>query len=148
MSIHASFTVTKDGLTGIELAIAGELSWEVLGPPTFTSTINQWMEGYAARRSIPWSVPIIWPPFAPFTKRVLEELQSLDFGETLSYQELAQVIDRPGAARAVGNACGRNPFPLILPCHRILAAGGRLGGFSCGLRIKEALLTHEEISWV
>jgi methylated-DNA-[protein]-cysteine S-methyltransferase len=67
-------------------------------------------------------------------------------GETVSYGELAEMAGRPGAARAVGGAMARNPVPLFVPCHRVLAAGGRLGGFGGArnaLDIKRWLLAHE-----
>jgi len=80
-----------------------------------------------------------------FTKRALEQLSNLPYGKAMSYMELATSINKPQAARAVGNACGRNPLPLIIPCHRVLAKYQKLGGFSGGLSIKKKLLKHEGI---
>ena len=60
-----------------------------------------------------------------------------------SYGQVAQGIGRPGAVRAVGQACGANPIPVMIPCHRVLAAGGKLGGFSSGLDWKRKLLARE-----
>ena len=64
-------------------------------------------------------------------------------GQTMSYGEIARKAGKPGAARAAGQACGANPIPLIIPCHRIVTSDGRLGGFSCGLAWKEKLLDAE-----
>jgi methylated-DNA-[protein]-cysteine S-methyltransferase len=82
---------------------------------------------------------------SPFRKSVWAEMRKLRAGETVSYGELADRIGTPAGARAVGNACGANPIPLLIPCHRILACGGKLGGFSGGLDWKRKLLAREGI---
>lgn len=82
----------------------------------------------------------------PFQQRVLHALCAVPFGSACSYRELAGHIGQPGAARAVGNAVGRNPMPIVVPCHRVLAAGGGLGGFSWGLDRKRFLLDLEGIA--
>ncbi len=71
-----------------------------------------------------------WRGIAPFNRRVYEVALSIPPGRTLTYGEVAQRLGEPGAARAVGQALGENPFAPIVPCHRVLAAGGRMGGFS------------------
>ncbi len=78
-----------------------------------------------------------------FDQRVWRHLSQIPFGGTVSYGELAQAIQVPKASRAVGRACGRNPLPIILPCHRVLATGGKLGGYSAGLKRKAFLLEFE-----
>jgi len=78
-----------------------------------------------------------------FQRRVWSALRKIPSGQTKSYAQVAQSIDRPGAVRAVGQACGANPIPVVIPCHRVLAAGGKLGGFSSGLDWKRKLLTRE-----
>jgi methylated-DNA-[protein]-cysteine S-methyltransferase len=82
---------------------------------------------------------------APFHRSVYELARTIPPGATISYGELAAQLGEPGAARAVGQALGRNPFPIIVPCHRVLAAGGKLGGFSAngGLATKHRLLAVE-----
>lgn len=79
----------------------------------------------------------------PFQHEVWRAAQMIPWGETRSYGWLAGRIGRPGAARAVGQALGRNPVPVVVPCHRVLAAGGGLGGFSGGLAMKRYLLRLE-----
>jgi len=69
---------------------------------------------------------------SPFSQRVYQVARGIAPGETLSYGEVATRLGAPGSARAVGQALGRNPFPVIVPCHRVLAAGGKMGGFSAG----------------
>ena len=78
-----------------------------------------------------------------FQVRVWEELTKIPFGGTRSYGEIAEVIGYPAACRAVGNANGRNNLPVFVPCHRVLAAGGKLGGFTGGIGLKKRLLDHE-----
>lgn len=78
-----------------------------------------------------------------FDRSVYVELVRVPPGELVTYGELARRIGRPGAARAVGGAVGRNPLPIFIPCHRVVAANGRLGGFGAGLPWKKALLKHE-----
>lgn len=80
-----------------------------------------------------------------FNRRVYGIARAIPVGETLSYGEIAQRLGDPGCAQAVGQALGRNPFPIIIPCHRVLGAGGKAGGFSAtgGVRTKLRLLTIE-----
>ncbi len=80
-----------------------------------------------------------------FQKQVWEMTAKIPFGKVLTYRELASKIKKPGAARAVGNALGKNPIPIIIPCHRVVAAQGKIGGFSGGPGIKEKLLIHEGV---
>lgn len=79
-----------------------------------------------------------------FQMKVWKELQRIPYGETISYKELALRIKNPKAVRAVGTANGRNPFCLIIPCHRVIAHDGGLGGYAGGLPAKELLLKLEE----
>lgn len=80
----------------------------------------------------------------PFQEGVWQALRGIPYGETITYGELARRVEAPGASRAVGSANGRNPFPVIIPCHRVVAAGGKLGGYSGGgLDVKQMLLDHE-----
>jgi len=79
-----------------------------------------------------------------FQQRVWKALCAIPFGETKSYGDIAREVGSPRGTRAVGMACGANPIPLIVPCHRVVAAGGKLGGFSGGLDWKKRLLAIEE----
>ena len=79
----------------------------------------------------------------PFTARVLRETRKIRFGQVMSYGALAARIGSPRASRAVGGALGRNPVPIIVPCHRVIAQGGGLGGFTGGLPTKRILLGLE-----
>jgi len=78
-----------------------------------------------------------------FRRRVWEALRRIPAGQTRSYGEIAVEVGAPGAARAVGTACAENPVPIVVPCHRVVAANGRLGGYSGGLARKRQLLAAE-----
>jgi O-6-methylguanine DNA methyltransferase len=80
---------------------------------------------------------------SPFQNGVWQSLMNIPFGETRSYQEIAKMIKNPKASRAVGNANGANPFIIIVPCHRVIASDGTIGGYSAGLEKKYWLLRHE-----
>lgn len=88
-------------------------------------------------------------PLAPggteFQRQVWSALQEVPYGETRTYGEIAALIGRPNASRAVGGACGKNPILLLIPCHRIVGSDGDLTGFSAagGTALKRQLLTHE-----
>lgn len=84
----------------------------------------------------------------PFRSRVTERCRKIARGETLSYAELAELVGARGAARAVGTVMRRNPFPLIVPCHRVLGSSGKLGGYSApgGLATKRRLLEMERVT--
>jgi len=85
---------------------------------------------------------------SPFHRQVYELARAIPPGATVSYGELAARVGEPGAARAVGQALGRNPFPIIVPCHRVLAAGGKPGGFSAkgGVETKFRMLAAEGVT--
>jgi methylated-DNA-[protein]-cysteine S-methyltransferase len=82
-------------------------------------------------------------PGTGFQKRVWDELMTIPYGETISYGELARRVGHPKASRAVGSANGRNQIAIVVPCHRVIASGGTLGGYGGGLWRKEWLLKLE-----
>ena len=82
--------------------------------------------------------------FTPFQREVWQATRRIPFGQTRSYSWVARQAGKPGAARAAGQALGRNPLPIIIPCHRVLSSDGSLGGFSGGLEMKKRLLTLEK----
>jgi methylated-DNA-[protein]-cysteine S-methyltransferase len=90
-------------------------------------------------------VPLDWSGMHDFERRVCEAARALDPGRTCTYGEMARDLGEPAAMRAVGQALGHNPWPLLVPCHRVLAAGGKLGGFSApgGSDTKRRLLVLE-----
>ena len=102
-------------------------------------------------RGIPTSfagVEIDLEEATPFRKRVLEQTRKIAYGQKLTYGELAARAGKPGAARAVGAVMASNPLPIVIPCHRVVASGGSLGGFSApqGIELKRRLLEMEATS--
>lgn len=85
----------------------------------------------------------LWYQGTAFQMAVWEELADIPFGASISYRELASRVGRPKAVRAVGGANGRNPIPIVVPCHRVIGASGELGGYSGGVAMKRALLEFE-----
>ena len=83
------------------------------------------------------------PGGTEFQRQVLEELQKIPYGTTTSYGDIARRIGRPKAVRAVGAANGRNPIPIIIPCHRVIGSSGDMTGFGGGIPTKEALIRLE-----
>ncbi|HXE75576.1 MAG TPA: bifunctional DNA-binding transcriptional regulator/O6-methylguanine-DNA methyltransferase Ada [Candidatus Xenobia bacterium] len=102
------------------------------------STLMRYLEGRQPRLDLPLDIR-----GTAFQCRVWEELLRIPYGKTRTYGEVAKAIGKPGAARAVGTACGSNPVPLIVPCHRVVRGGGTLGGYGLGLPRKKALLEME-----
>ncbi len=100
------------------------------------------MRGSAPRRPGAFPLPLDLRG-TPFQQQVWRELRKVPYGQTVSYGELARRVGRPGAVRAVGQAVGANPIPIIVPCHRVVGADGSLVGYGGGLEIKSALLRLE-----
>lgn len=97
---------------------------------------------FAGRKPLPRNLNNVRGGTA-FQRKVWKAIARIPFGKVKSYGEIAREIGSPGAARAVGAACGANPLPLFVPCHRVVASNGELGGFSGGLGVKKKLLRLE-----
>ena len=110
-------------------------------PSAFTEPIRQ-LRAYFAGDLETFDLPLS-PQGTPFQQTVWSELLNIPFGETISYGELAKRIGNPNASRAVGLANGSNPIPIVVPCHRVIGANGKLTGYGGGLPIKEKLLALE-----
>ncbi|MBI5029410.1 MAG: methylated-DNA--[protein]-cysteine S-methyltransferase [Chloroflexi bacterium] len=108
-------------------------------PDKILREITEYVEG--RRRT--FDLKLDWSSLKPFQRAVLEAANKIPFGETRSYAWIAQQIGNPRASRAVGQALGANPIPIILPCHRIIASNGSLGGYGGGLPLKVKLLKLE-----
>jgi methylated-DNA-[protein]-cysteine S-methyltransferase len=97
-----------------------------------------WFEGRLREFTLPMA-----DAESVFARRVRKAMLEIPYGETVTYGEMAAAIGKPGAARAVGTACARNPLPLIVPCHRVVAADGKIGGYLGGTETKRWLLDFE-----
>jgi len=115
----------------------------VFKTPARRSEARAQVEDYFAKKRQHFDLPLAAHGTA-FQERVWAALREIPFGATTSYGALAAQLGSPRAARAVGSANGANPICLIVPCHRVIAANGSLGGFAFGLEIKQALLAHEQ----
>lgn len=109
-------------------------------PPIIAETI-QWLDDYFAGKR-PCNVPRLNPQGTAFQKRVWTALLTIPYGETVSYGEIARMVDCR-SAQAVGQAVGANPIALIIPCHRVIAAHGKIGGYEYGIELKRHLLELE-----
>jgi methylated-DNA-[protein]-cysteine S-methyltransferase len=107
----------------------------------FVEERRQLSEYFAGRRTT-FDFPLVLAGNA-FERRVWEALRAIPYGTTITYGELAARLGAPGAARAVGAANGRNPIAIVVPCHRVIGARGKLTGYGGGLARKRALLAHE-----
>ncbi|SDY19004.1 methylated-DNA-[protein]-cysteine S-methyltransferase [Micromonospora pattaloongensis] len=101
------------------------------------------LRAYFAGELTAFTVPLSVPRGSDFERAVWREMTTVPYGETRTYGDVAKALGEPGAARAVGVACNRNPIPVIVPCHRIVGAGGKLVGFGGGLPRKRHLLELE-----
>jgi O-6-methylguanine DNA methyltransferase len=119
---------------------------------TVSTKIRAWHSATSAalKAALAGRAPKKLPPLdlsagTAFQQRVWTVLRGIRCGRTLSYGGVARAVGKPGAARAVGGACGSNPIPVLVPCHRVLAANRKLGGFSGGLHWKRLLLRREGV---
>lgn len=101
------------------------------------------LEEYFGGKRRRFDLPIDLRWGTEFQKRVLRETSRIPFGESARYADVARRIGRPNAQRAVGNALGRNPVPIVIPCHRVIASNGGIGGYTGGLDIKRTLMRIE-----
>lgn len=97
---------------------------------------------YFSGKRTSFSIPIAITG-TPFQRKVIRAMQAIPFGETRTYAEIARAIGKPTAVRAVGSACGANPIPIVIPCHRVVGSHD-IGGYSGGIRKKLWLIKHEE----
>ena len=102
------------------------------------------LSAYFQGKNVRFTVPLDLSNCTAFQKKVYHAIRRIPYGETRSYRWVAEKIGRPDACRAVGNALGANPIPVIIPCHRVINADGGLGGFSGGLKWKKLLLALEK----
>jgi methylated-DNA-[protein]-cysteine S-methyltransferase len=135
----------RRSLTAIEFAPKGTRRAEhppgIASKPPFREAIRQ-LEAYFRGKLRDFDLPLELEG-TEFQKRTWKALQSIPYGKTISYADLARRVGNPRAARAVGTANGANPLPIVIPCHRVIGASGRLAGYGGGLEIKEKLLVLE-----
>lgn len=104
-----------------------------------TIQLDEYIQGKRTTFSLPFKLT-----GTPFQLAVWKELQNIPYGQTTSYKEIAQKINKPKAYRAVGMANNKNPLPIIIPCHRVIGSNGKLIGYAGGLKLKNYLLELEK----
>lgn len=125
--------------------LADRVSPRILEAPEKTDDVRRQLDAYFAGRRHAFDVPIDWRLVRGFAGDVLRATARIPFGGVSSYREIAAAAGSPNAYRAAGNALGSNPVPIVVPCHRVLHAGGGLGGYTGGLERKRYLLQLEGV---
>jgi methylated-DNA-[protein]-cysteine S-methyltransferase len=130
------------GVEGVEFDLRRPRGLRGCGRPSHP--VARALRDYLAGRSRVFSPPVCGlSRFSSFDREVWRATRAIPPGQTRTYGQIAAAVGRPGGARAVGGALSRNPAPLAIPCHRVVGAGGSLGGFSSGLALKRWLLELE-----
>jgi methylated-DNA-[protein]-cysteine S-methyltransferase len=123
--------------------LAARLSPRVIEAPARLDDIRRQLDDYFAGRRHSFEIPIDWGLVGDFGRRVLGRTAAIPYGSVATYGDVARAIGSPRAARATGNALGANPMPIVVPCHRVVASGGKMGGYTGGIERKQLLLTLE-----
>ncbi|MEV6565234.1 methylated-DNA--[protein]-cysteine S-methyltransferase [Streptomyces kronopolitis] len=139
---HADARTQRGALTRLEQLFGGPPLTDLPHLATAVTELSAYFDG----RLRTFTVPLDWSLSAGFSARVLRILaDDVPYGSVVGYQDLADRAGEPGAARAVGAAMGSNPLPVVVPCHRVVASDGGIGGFGGGLETKRLLLALEGV---
>ena len=125
--------------------LAALISPRVMAAPERTDEVRRQLDGYFGGTRRDFELPVDWRQLRGFRGQVLRATARIPFGKVSSYREIATRAGSPNAYRAAGNALGSNPVPIVVPCHRVLHAGGGLGGYTGGLERKRFLLELEGV---
>ncbi|HET7589137.1 MAG TPA: methylated-DNA--[protein]-cysteine S-methyltransferase [Solirubrobacterales bacterium] len=125
--------------------LAERVSPRVLEAPAELDTVRRELDLYFEGKLDSFDLPLDWRLSGGFRRRVLRAINRIPYGQTRNYTEMARKAGNERAVRAAGTACGSNPIPLVVPCHRVLRTGGALGGYGGGLPMKRALLELEGV---
>lgn len=123
--------------------LARDVSPRVLEAPARLDDARRQLDLYFEGRLTAFDLPLDWRLSSDFRRRALRAVAGIPYGETRTYTEIAAGAGNERAVRAAGTACGANPIPIVVPCHRVLRSGGALGGYGGGLPMKEGLLRLE-----
>ncbi|MCY4371531.1 MAG: methylated-DNA--[protein]-cysteine S-methyltransferase [bacterium] len=131
-----------DDLDEIMRSVARKVSPAIIRLPSAVGPVHSWLDAYFGARPVP-ELRLDRSLITPYQDRVLAATAGIPLGEVRTYGEVAALAGNPKAARATGRALGANPMPIVLPCHRVVAADGSLHGYAGGLDLKRLLLDHE-----
>ncbi len=131
-------TISQDKIERIALADSKSLQIEWIGPRL--KIAQDWLDLYFSGAQ-----PTFIPPLSN-SKPVWDALYQIPYGQTTTYKDFAKIVGKERAHRAVGTMLGKNPYPLILPCHRVIRSNGTLGGFGFGCDLKQKMLDFEKLT--
>ena len=123
--------------------VAARVSPRILEAPARLDGVRRELDEYFTGRRRRFDLPIDWSLISGYARAVLEATSAIPYGGAMSYGEVSAAAGNPRGARATGNALGGNPIPIVIPCHRVLRAGGAIGGYTGGLDRKRFLLALE-----
>jgi methylated-DNA-[protein]-cysteine S-methyltransferase len=138
-------SLESDGTALTQITFHAPPKSATTAPAGILAEATRQLRAYFARKLQHFELPLA-PAGTPFQLDVWHALETIPYGDTWSYSELARRIGRPAAIRAVGAANGRNPLPIVIPCHRVIGSNGKLVGFGGGLPVKQFLLELENPS--
>jgi methylated-DNA-[protein]-cysteine S-methyltransferase len=133
------------GVDAVLDTLAAKLSPRMLEAPGRLDAVRRELDEYFEGRRRDFDLPIDWSLTSPFTRRVLKATSAIPFGQISTYGAVAAQAGNPKASRAAGRSLGANPIPIVVPCHRVIGASGRLTGYTGGLDRKVALLEIEGV---
>ncbi len=139
---HLLIEASDTGLSSIKV-LSQKKEEESRISNTFTEQTAQELKEYFEGNRKEFTVVLDWDGYSDFFKSVWSYLVTIPCGQTRSYGDIAKHLNSPGASRAVGLANGKNPIPIVVPCHRVIGANGALTGFALGLHVKQQLLALE-----
>jgi methylated-DNA-[protein]-cysteine S-methyltransferase len=135
-----------ESLEAVIEELAADVSPRILKAPGRLDPLRRQLDEYFAGRRRRFEFPIDWRLVRGFGREVLRVTAHIPYGKVRTYREVAVRTGRPLAVRAVGNALGANPMPIVIPCHRVVRTGGGLGGYTGGVQRKERLLQLERLA--
>lgn len=125
--------------------LAVRISPRILAAPKRLDPVRRQLDEYFNGDRHSFDIPVDWTLVGEWGRKILDACARIPFGEVRTYGDMAIAAGSPKASRAAGTALGRNPVPVVIPCHRVLRVGGALGGYTGGLHIKERLLRLEGV---
>jgi methylated-DNA-[protein]-cysteine S-methyltransferase len=143
--VRLAYEDFNGGLDEVLEHLADHVSPRIVEGPARLDDVRRQLDEYFDGRRHDFEVPIDWSLSHGFTQKILQAIAAIPFGATSNYRDVATAAGNPRATRAAGNACGKNPIPIVVPCHRVLRTGGQLGGYTGGVAKKQTLLTLEGV---